>query len=160
MTLKGYRLVKARHAATAFDGAGARRFGGRWNSPGVLVSYASGSVSLAILEILVHLDAAALLPSYSLRAVEFDESLTEQLVAAALPRGWRDYPAPPELRALGDAWIASGRSVVLRVPSAIVPDESNYLLNPVHPDFGRIRLYPPEPFRWDPRIGGPKAPAR
>ena len=160
MTLKGYRLVKARHAATAFDGAGARRFGGRWNSPGVLVSYASGSVSLAILEVLVHLDAAALLSAYSLCPVEFDEPLVEWVEAAALPRGWRDYPAPPELRALGDAWAESGRSAVLQVPSAIVPDESNYLLNPVHADFSRIRLKPPEPFRWDPRIGGPKAPAR
>ncbi|MEO8449761.1 MAG: RES family NAD+ phosphorylase [Gemmatimonadota bacterium] len=159
--MRVWRLVKTRHAATAFDGAGARRFGGRWNNPGVRVAYAAGSVSLAVLEVLVHLDAAALLPAYSLCPVEFEEALIERLDPTGLPRAWRDYPAPSELSALGDAWVASGRAAVLQVPSAIVPDESNYLLNPVHPDFGKVRIRPPEPFRWDPRLAsGVKSPTR
>jgi RES domain-containing protein len=152
--LRGWRLVKSRYAAAAFDGEGARRYGGRWNSPGTRVAYASNSVALATLEVLVHLRSSAVLQSYSLASVQFPESLLEVVEVHALPRHWRRSPAPPETQALGDEWVRDLRSAVLAVPSVVVPSAQNFLLNPAHPDFAKVRIEPPEPFELDPRIAG------
>jgi RES domain-containing protein len=147
-----WRLVKTRYAATAFDGEGARLYGGRWNSPGVRVVYGSGSVALAMLEVLVHLNASELLPSYSLVSADVPDDLVEVLPAAARPASWRDSPPPAEAAAVGDAWVAAARSAALAVPSAIVEAERNYLLNPAHADFARVEVAPPERFVFDPRL--------
>jgi RES domain-containing protein len=149
---KAWRIVKTRYAAAAFDGEGARRFGGRWSSKGVRVVYTAESVALAVLEVLVHLDNSDVLTSYSLCSAEFDDSLVERLDRSALPANWRDYPAPAELQRIGDEWVASGTSAVLEVPSVIVETESNYLLNPAHPDFTSLKLGTPGPFEFDPRL--------
>ena len=147
-----WRIVKSRRARSAFDGEGARLYGGRWNSPGTRVVYAAGSVSLAVLEILVHLEDAEILSSYSLCAVEFADGLIEPLDRSGLPADWRSYPAPPGLRRIGDAWVRGGSSVILEVPSAVVERESNYLINPEHPDFASVNVGEPEPFGLDPRL--------
>ena len=147
-----WRIVKNRHAATAFDGEGARLYGGRWNSPGTRMVYTSSTISLAILEILVHLQEASLLSSYSLIAARFDDALIESLDHSRLPDVWRSYQAPPELQRIGDEWVRSQRSAVLQVPSAVVERESNYLLNPAHPDFSSIVIGEPEPFTFDERL--------
>jgi RES domain-containing protein len=149
---RGWRILKTSRAATAFDGEGARLHGGRWNSPGTAVVYTSESLSLAVLELLVHLQATRLLGSYCSIAVDFDDALVDAVEAAALPRGWTRYPAPSALQEIGDQWVAGRRSVVLRVPSAVVPGESNFLLNPGHPDFARVVIGPPRPFVLDPRL--------
>jgi RES domain-containing protein len=146
-----WRIVKRKHARRAFDGEGARLYGGRWNSPGTRVVYTSQSLALAALEMLVHLDHARLLSSYVVFGVTFDDALVEKLDRSRLPAGWRKVPAPRALRAFGDAWIAAGTSAVLEVPSAIV-EESNYLLSPAHPDFPRLQIRPPAPFQLDPRL--------
>lgn len=148
----GWRIVKSRHANTAFDGEGARLYGGRWNSPGTRMVYTSSSVSLAVLEVLVHLQKASLLSSYSLIAARFDDALIERLERSKLPDGWRAYPAPPELQEIGDEWVKSRRSAVLEVPSVVVERESNYLMNPAHPDFASMSLGEPEPFIFDERL--------
>lgn len=148
----GWRIVKTRHANTAFDGEGARLYGGRWNSPGTRMVYIASSVSLAVLEILVHLDRASLLSSYSLIAVQFDDILIQRLERRKLPEGWRDYPAPSELQRIGDEWVASRRSAVLEVPSVIVEDESIYLINPAHPEFASVSVGEPQPFHFDQRL--------
>jgi RES domain-containing protein len=153
MKQKTWRIVKAKYAATAFSGEGAAKVGGRWNSRGQWVVYTSGSLSLAALEMLVHLN-----PPVSFRWVamscEFDENLVERIKIAALPKTWRQYPAPGSVRAIGDAWLKEARSAVLAVPSVIVPREWNYLLNPAHPDFGRLAIGEPEPFAFDERLPG------
>jgi RES domain-containing protein len=148
----GWRIVKSRYAATAFDGEGARIHGGRWNSPGTAMVYTAQSRSLAVLEVLVHLQRTSVLASYSLIAARFDEDLVERLDRSALPPGWRESPPPPALQEIGDEWVQSRRSAVLEVPSAIVGEESNYLLNPAHPDFPRIVIEEPHPFDLDPRL--------
>jgi RES domain-containing protein len=148
----GWRIVKSRLAGMAFDGEGARLYGGRWNSPGTRMVYISASVSLAVLEVLVHLQDASLLSSYSLIPARFDEALVERLDRSRLPDGWRSYPAPNELQRIGDAWARSQRSAVLEVPSAVVERESNYLLSPAHPDFSSIVIGEPEPFTFDERL--------
>ena len=153
MKQKTWRIVKAKYAATAFSGEEAAKVGGRWNSRGQWVVYTSGSLSLAALEMLVHLN-----PPVSFRLVampcEFDENLVERIKIAALPKTWRQYPAPGWIRAIGDAWLKEARSAVLAVPSVIVPREWNYLLNPAHPDFGRLAVGEPEPFAFDGRLPG------
>lgn len=152
MTLRAWRIVKRKHSRDAFSGEGARQFGGRWNSPGVAVVYSAEHVSLAVLEILVHVEHSGLLPNYVLFQVDFEEGLVEALDLSALPRNWRSYPAPLRLRTIGDEWVAEGRSAVLSVPSAVVPLERLFLLNPRHPDFQRIKVGKPQPFSLDARL--------
>ncbi|MEJ7843762.1 MAG: RES domain-containing protein [Rubrobacter sp.] len=148
----GWRIVKNRRVRSAFDGEGARLYGGRWNSPGTRMVYVAGSVSLAVLEVLVHLGDARVLTSYSLCAVDFDDGLIEPLDRSRLPADWRSYPAPPGLREIGNAWVRGGSSTILEVPSAVVERESNYLINPEHPDFVSVNVGDPEPFEFDSRL--------
>ena len=150
MSVAAYRIVKARLAAAAFDGESARRFGGRWNSVGTRMVYTAASRSLAALEILVHLDGPA--RGFSLVRCEFPESIVEVLPANALPRNWRASPAPSALAALGDGWVRRRSSTVLAVPSAVIPEERTYLLNPDHADFARVTIHLPKPFPYDARL--------
>jgi RES domain-containing protein len=147
-----YRLGSALHPV--WDGRGAALHGGRWNPAGAAVIYAAGSLSLAMLERLVQrrnfgatLVVEALVP---------DDLPVEDLMDRP-PPGWRALGSP-EAVAAGAAWLAGGRSALLRVPSALVPREANYVLNPAHPDAARIRVGPPEPMDWDPRLFGIPAP--
>lgn len=151
MRTRAFRVVKKRWVASAFDGKGAREFGGRWNSPGHPAVYCAGHVSLAILEVVVHADLA-LAPYYVVIPVTFDEALVEGLDSKRLPSAWRHHPAPAAVVALGDAWLREFRSPILRVPSAVVPTESNFILNPLHPEFGKIEIGEPEILEVDPRI--------
>jgi len=139
LTITAWRVVKRRHAETAFDGEGARQFGGRWNSVGRAVVYTAATTSLAMLEILVNADTT-LLPHYLTIPVRFEHDLLEVVDAGLLPDSWRSHPAPFELKRIGDEWIEARRSCVLQVPSAVVPHESNYLLNPVHPGFASLEV--------------------
>jgi RES domain-containing protein len=150
--ITAWRLVKSRHAAAAFDGEGARLHGGRWNSPGTRVAYASDSIALAALEVLAHLQSTAVLQAYSLVSLSFPEKTVEVLQATALPARWRRFPSPPENHAIGDQWVAEGRSLILQVPSAIIPTAANFLINPSHPDFGELVIGRPERFAFDARL--------
>ena len=144
--------MKRRHAAKAFDSEGARRYGGRWNSPGRRAVYASASKSLATLQILVHVDVAQPLPRLAAFAFEVDEDLIEHLPTSGLPRFWRTLRGLPATQRVGDDWLASGRSLALAVPSVIVPEELNYLLNPAHRAFARLRFGQPISFLLNPRL--------
>jgi RES domain-containing protein len=111
--------------------------------------YTSATLSLALVETLVHVPSGVL-PAYTAVPIEFDDSLVAVVDAADLPPNWKDQPAPPETRAIGDSWVGSSKSALLRVPSVVVPSEFNYVVNPRHPDFGRIRIGAPMPFPFDP----------
>jgi RES domain-containing protein len=152
LRITAWRIVKRRLARTAFNGEGAKRYGGRWNSSGVAVVYAAGSQSLAALEILVHLDSAELLRDYVAIPVSFDSKLVTVVDVSSLPRDWRSYPPPPRVREIGDRWVASAKSVVLQAPSVVVPSEMNFLLNPLHRDFVNLKLGRPIQFTFDPRL--------
>lgn len=149
---QAWRLTKTKYESQALQGEGARRYGSRWTSPGLPVIHASESLSLATLEVLVHLHASLLIPAYSVFTVEIPEALVEELAQNELPATWRDYPSPASNRALGDGWIASGRSAVLRMPSAIITHEYNFLINPEHEDFSKLDFSDPEPFDVDSRV--------
>lgn len=147
-----WRLVKSRHASSAFDGEGARLYGARWNSPGTRVAYASGNSALAVLEVLVHMAGGGILPGYSMVTARLDDQYVADLPPSDLPAEWNASPVPPEVQAVGDAWIRSGASLALRVPSVLVADSFNILINPEHPDFDRLTIESIEPFEFDQRI--------
>jgi RES domain-containing protein len=140
--------------ASAWDGEGAQKSGGRWNSAGVPVVYTSESLSLALVEVLVHLPSGVL-PAYSAIPIEFAEPLVTVVEPGRLPPNWKSYPPPAETQAIGDAWVGAGKSPLLRVPSVVVPDEFNYVLNPSHPAFARVKIGPPRAFPFDPRLPKP-----
>ena len=151
--MRVHRLIKARHADAALDGEGARRVGGRWNAPGIPLAYCASSLSLAVLELLVHVDPVSI-PA-DLVAVEVDIPDGLAMVhwrPEDLPARWREEAGIPALRAMGGAWARAAESGVLRVPSVIVPGEPNLLINPAHPDAGRIRRVAQAPFTLDPRL--------
>jgi RES domain-containing protein len=150
--MRAFRLVKASLAHTALDGEGARRFGGRWNSPGRPMVYAASSLSLAALELLVHLrDPALLRRAYAYLALDAPDGLAQRLDPGQLPAGWR-RPEHPLLKAMGDRWLESGASLALEVPSAVIPLEWNVLLNPLHPDWPQVASSVPVAFSFDPRL--------
>ncbi|MDQ2890270.1 MAG: RES family NAD+ phosphorylase [Gemmatimonadota bacterium] len=134
-------------------GEGARRRGGRWNSPGTSVVYTSERLSLAALETLVHVEPNLIPPDLTSYEIDVpDELRFETIAATALPRDWQDHPGHPVLRAIGDAWVRGCNSAVLLVPSVIVPTEMNLLINPGHPDGARITVARELPFRFDLRL--------
>jgi len=147
----GWRIVPAERAADAFVGEGAKRFGGRWNSPGVAVIYGSQHKSLAALEQLVHHNPRAA-NRFKVFRFQFPDSLIEPLPSRNLPADWRHEPPPASTQQLGDAWARELRSAVLAVPSIIVPEELNFLLNPAHHDFKKITVGKPEDFAFDARL--------
>jgi RES domain-containing protein len=144
-----WRITKQKHAKSAFTGEGAKLYGGRWNNPGKLVVYTAESRALALAEILVHLESAGVVSKYVVIQVEIDEPYLVHLDLRDLPKNWRAEPAPKRLQTRGDEWLDSGKAAVLRVPSAIVGGEFNYLLNPLHPDFSKLRIHGPERFSID-----------
>ena len=150
--LLAWRIVKPARVADAFSGEGARLYGGRWNSAGTAMVYSAESKALAALEILVHVDAAELLDDFLCIPVRFDPRQVETLDFDSLPEDWRNPLAPPSTRRMGDAWVAQAVSAVLKVPSVLIPGECNYLLNPRHPAFGKLKIGAPEPFEFDPRL--------
>jgi len=114
--------------------------------------YTAQSQSLAILEMLVHLDSPEVLKKYLLFGVQVDEALISPVDPSRLPKNWKADPVPVEVQAVGDAWVRGSESAVLSVPSALVPDESNFLLNPLHPDFPKLKIRKPVAFQFDPRF--------
>jgi len=142
-----YRLAKA--AFTALDGEGARLYGGRWNSPGRSMIYTAASPSLAVLEVLVHLDLPAeLIPDdYRLLAIEIpDDAAFERLEQAPVDAN--------ACRSVGDDFLVRGAALALIVPSVVVPQERNDLIDARHPAMGSVRLVWEEPFRFDRRLLG------
>ena len=154
MTISAWRIIKSKHAGDAFSGEGARRYGGRWNHKGTPIIYAASSVPLGILEMLVNLQDESLLPSYVVFKIEFEQNIVEALEVSDLPSDWRSSPAPVEVKNIGDVWFKELRSVVLAVPSAVTPNEPNYLFNPTHPDFGSVITSGPYPHDVDTRLLG------
>lgn len=146
-----WRLVTQRYAETAFSGEGARLYGGRWNRKGIPLVYTAGSQSLAMLEMLVQDEP--LRANYMMIPATLPDSLViERLDLAQLPADWRDLAARDQLQALGTDWARRRSSVVLAVPSSVIPVETNYLLNPLHPAYPEIEIGVPQPFITDLRL--------
>ena len=154
--MRVWRVVPA--GQRAFNGEGTRRFGSRWVPKGLAAVYTSATLSLAALELFVHTDAD-LIP-VDLMAIPADlpdDALVHELALPDLPADWREIPAPEQLQELGRSWIARGTAPILSVPSVVVPTERNYVLNPVHEVFKRIRVGEAHDFSFDPRMWKVKA---
>lgn len=152
MSVTAWRIVKRKYSDSAFDGGGARKYGGRWNSVGTAIVYTAESQSLAVLEMLVHLDRPALLQTYVLVPVKIAESMIKRFEIANLSSDWRYSPSPPQVKSIGDQWVEAAASVVLQVPSVLLPAENNFLLNPNHADFKKLIIGEPVDFRFDSRL--------
>lgn len=151
-TIEAWRVVAAKYADSAFDGEGARRSGGRFNSAGTRVVYAADTLALALFEVAVHLPSyRALLGRVAFR-VTLDEGLVETLGEGDLPPDWRSTPPARAAQVFGDRWVSEGRSVALRVPSVLLPHHMNVILNPAHPDMEHVGIGGPEAVPIDPRL--------
>ena len=151
-TVTAWRIVSRKHAATPFDGEGARRIGGRWNSPGVAVVYTSDSHALALLEVMVHVQSYKQLENRIAIPVRFNEDDVEVLSEADVPSDWLTSPPPRSAQEVGDAWAREQRSLVLKVPSVVSPHDFNYIVNPEHPRFAEAEVGPIEELVVDPRL--------
>lgn len=149
-----WRLVTARYAGSAFSGEGARLYGGRWNHKGVPMVYTSGSQSLAMLEMLVQDEP--LRARYVVIPATLPKGLkVERIAPDQLPAGWRDFAAREQLQTIGSDWAKRRSSAVVAVPSAVIPSETNYLLNPQHPSFAKVEIGKPQDFVTDLRLMRP-----
>lgn len=136
----------------ALDGEGARLYGGRWNSEGAAVVYASATLSLAALEYLVHVDIAEVPADLVALGIEVPDDAVAAVVGVSdLPSDWK-RPGAAGSADLGDAWVAAAASLTLSVPSAIVPEENNVLINPRHVRAADVRIASERPFAYDPRL--------
>ncbi len=142
-----YRLVRRERAAEALSGEGARRYGGRWNPPGTAVVYAAESRALAVLEMFVHVTFEARALRFMLITLELPAKLKVARHAADRPP--RALAASQEA---GGAWLAGGTQLALVVPSVLVPQEKNYVLNVAHAQFAGVRVAKSEPFSFDERL--------
>ena len=148
--LSAYRIVNHKWRTSALDGEGARLHGGRWNHPGHPCVYLASSRALAALELLVHLTPKTKCVRFSFLEVNLTALSMEKI--ATLPRGW-DEPLPSgATREAGTEWLRSKRSAVLQVPSVLIQEEPNYLLNPSHPECENLFPVAARDFFFDPRL--------
>ena len=144
-------MTTARFAKSAFSGEGARLYGGRWNRKGIALVYTSQSQSLAMLEMLVQDDP--LRARYVMMAAHVPKGVAvARIKIVDLPPNWRDVAIHDKRQAIGTKWAIEGKTAILEVPSAVVPSEFNYLLNPLHPDYRRIKIDQPFKVTTDSRL--------
>jgi len=147
-----WRIVRAARVNGAFTGEGARIYGGRWNSRGTAIIYVSEHESLAALELLVHLMPIPPDDLYLSFRLEWEDKLTERFPVKSLPAHWNAEPPDLQTMQIGDEWARAGKSVALAVPSVLSASEMNFLLNPRHPDFKKIKISRPVEYRFDSRL--------
>jgi len=155
LTIKVWRICRSKHKSSAFSGYGAEKTGGRWNYSGYPLVYTSENLSLAALELFVHVPPNILPTDLMAICGRLPASVSiEEIVPADLPADWRMYPAPAKLQQIGSDWILGQSSLALRVPSAINAQETNLLLNPAHLEMKHLKIEQEQPFHFDPRMFG------
>lgn len=137
---------------TAFSGEGAKLFGGRWNPPGYPAIYTAESLSLAILEMIVHLDEDEDIQNYVAVSVGFEDVHITSWTEEKPPKGWACLPISEQTQEMGKVWIKENQSLVLKVPSSVVRHDCNFIINPMHPDFHGLKIGQPESLKIDPRL--------
>ena len=150
-----WRISRSKYEPSAFTGYGAETTGGRWNYKGHPIIYTSENLSLAALELFVHVSPGTMPADLiSIRGKLPDSVSVEEIKDSDLPGNWREYPAPAELQTIGTDWLHGQTSLVLIVPSAINSLEKNILLNPAHPEIKKLKVENGQPFQFDPRMFG------
>ncbi len=145
-----YRITKCMYAGD-LSGTGARLYGGRWNSPGQAMVYTASSRSLAVLEALVHLQPTNMPDDFCLAVIKAPDDV-EETDAATLPANWHEYPEHYILQQTGNRFLQKQKHLLLKVPSAIVKEEFNYLINPAHPEALKVKVMSRQPFAFDTRL--------
>ncbi len=147
-----YRITTTRYSRD-LSGTGARLYGGRWNPKGISVVYTAESRALATVEYLVHVPLSLVPRDLSLVTLHLPDAIPcPTLALGDLPANWRDYPAPSALADLGAQWAATHETLALRVPSAVVAQEYNVLLNPLHPAMSQVTIVQVDLYQFDPRL--------
>ena len=151
--IRAWRLTMRLFADTAFTGKGAFDYGGRWNHPGAAVVYLSSTLPLAALETLIRLNRKTVRTEFVSFEIGMPDSVKiVKLDPRTLPAGWKRERHLAYTRNVGTQWALKNESAVLQVPSALIPSECNYVLNPKHPHFKKIIIHKPQPFSFDPRL--------
>ena len=152
MKVTAWRIANKKYAATAFSGEGAKIYGGRWNPPGYAMIYTAQSQSLAILELIVHLDEDQDIQTFVTIPVDFQSTQVIDMPEDRLPNDWACLPISDETQQIGKMWLNEMQSLVLKVPSSVVPAESNFLINPLHPAVSSLKIGQPQPLHIAPRL--------
>lgn len=147
-----FRLSREMYASV-ISGKGAAVKGARWNSVGVEIIYTAGNRSLAMAEVAVHFTLATLPSDYMMVSIFIPDDISiERLDVDSLPPDWNSFPHPVSTQAIGDKFIAENKSCVLKIPSVVTQKDYNFLINPNHADFSRIKIINSEKFPFDSRI--------
>ncbi len=146
-----HRIAKAAYIED-LTGIGAKSVGGRWNFKGVSVLYTSSSIALSMLECLAHFPIAYAPKDMAMATIEIPEHSITEIRKENLPDNWRAVPSPRELKQISYDWIKKKETLILKVPSIIVPQEFNYIVNPFHKDFKKVKLKKVVPFVFDNRV--------
>lgn len=147
-----YRLSKSKHAKD-LSGKGAEKFGGRWNSKGVAILYAADSRALCTAEIAVHTPLGIIPDDYDIVSIRIpNKTIIPELEIAELPKDWKSIPHSHSTQEIGDKFVDDEKFLVIKVPSAVVQGEFNYLINPEHSDFKSVKIEKIEPFSFDERL--------
>lgn len=146
-----YRLTRCIYADD-LSGSGSRLFGGRWSSVSKPVVYLASSSSLAMLEVLVHLQPLMIPDDFCRVEIKVPDDSIIAVKVEEFPADWRDVSPPQILTRIGDSFIKNRKYLLLKVPSSIVPTEYNYLLNPAHPEIKKVKILTKEPFDFDSRL--------
>jgi RES domain-containing protein len=150
--ITSWRITKKKYANQALTGEGAKLWGGRWNPPGTPAIYTSDSLALAILELIVHLEAYDDIANYVAIPVQFGDAQVAVWPTETLPKKWAALPISSHTQKLGKNWLDTKQSLVLKVPSAVVHLEHNFVINPLHPEFPAIQIGRPVDLLIDSRI--------
>lgn len=147
-----FRLSKRNHAEDLI-GTGAKLYGGRWNHKNIPVVYTAESRALAVDEVLVHLRPKTVPVDYVMVTIQIPDKISLQEVKIRdLPSVWNKFPSPWELRNIGSDWIKSKRSLILKVPSAVIDGDYNILINPEHSDITKVKIKDIKDFEFDSRL--------
>ena len=147
-----FRLSRSKYAKD-ISGKGAEQSGGRWNSKGIALLYTSESRALSTTEIAVHTSLGNIPLDYEIISIEIPDNIKiQELVATELSDDWKSFPHSHSTQEIGDKFVITGRFLVIKVPSAAVQGEYNYLISPNHKDFNRIHIKSIEPFNFDGRL--------
>jgi RES domain-containing protein len=146
-----YRLGKTKYAADLI-GEGSRKMGGRWNEPGFACLYTSASRALAILEYTVNTNIHDIPRALSMICIDLGNMDILELTEAELPGDWKKFPAPASTKRFGSSLLKAAKKAIIKIPSVVVPEEYNYLLNPVHIDHKKFKILEVKDFIYDLRI--------
>ncbi len=149
--MKVYRLSREKYKDD-LSGRGAEISGGRWNSIGVALLYTGENRALCTTEIAVHIPLGITPQDYYMITIELPKAKIEEIAIKDLPKNWKTFPHQQFTKKYGDDFVKRNKSLILKVPSAVVQGEYNYLINPRHKKFKAVKIVKTEPFEFDKRL--------